>query len=180
MNIKFVIPTHDRHEMIRKKTLTFLERHEVPHNSIEEATDLSNVFNSTNLDSNDVDNVLIKIYFSQMNNLIGKDIKFSGVNWTPYSLFARQSLELEYNIARIIENQRKHGFYVNKTKAIQLYFETKTKAEEIAASVHRYFLPRAKLVREITPKYKKDGVMAKTGLVGLSDVAGPFSLIQFK
>jgi len=94
--------------------------------------------------------------------------------------FSRQSLELEYNIARIIENQRKHGFYVNKTKAIQLYFETKTKAEEIAASVHKYFLPRAKLVREITPKYKKDGVMARTGLAGLSDVAGPFSLIQFK
>ena len=94
--------------------------------------------------------------------------------------FSRKSLELEYNIARIIDNQKRHGFYVDKSKAVQLYFETKTKSEEIAKDVHRYFLPRAKLIREITPKYKKDGVMARTGLAGIDNVSGPFSLIQFK
>ena len=94
--------------------------------------------------------------------------------------FSRKSLELEYNIARIIDNQKRHGFYVDKSKAVQLYFETKTKSEEIAKDVHRYFLPRAKLIREITPKYKKDGVMARTGLAGIDNVSGPVSLIQFK
>jgi len=94
--------------------------------------------------------------------------------------FSRKSLELEYNIARIIDNQKRHGFYVDKSKAVQLYFETKTKSQEIEKDVHRYFLPRAKLIREITPKYKKDGVMARTGLAGIDNVSGPFSLIQFK
>ena len=94
--------------------------------------------------------------------------------------FSRQSLELEYRIAKIIDTQKNHGFFVDKRKAVDLFAETKGKAKQIEEDVHKHFLPRAKLIREVTPKYKKDGEMSKAGLAGLEGVGGPFSLIQFK
>ena len=96
--------------------------------------------------------------------------------------FSRQSVELEYRIAKIIDNQRTHGFFVDKRKAVALFAETKGKAETIKEEVHQHFLPRAKLIREVIPRYTKKGDMSKVGLSGIDvdEVGGPFSLIEFK
>ena len=96
--------------------------------------------------------------------------------------FSRQSIELEYRIAKIIDNQRTHGFFVDKRKAVALFAETKGKAETIKEEVHKHFLPRAKFIREVIPRYTKKGDMSKVGLSGIDvdEVGGPFSLIQFK
>tara|TARA_R110002167_G_scaffold95269_1_gene253816 strand:- start:7009 stop:8724 length:1716 start_codon:yes stop_codon:yes gene_type:complete len=94
--------------------------------------------------------------------------------------FSRESVEIEYRIAQIIDKQKRHGFYVDKYKAVGLFLETKNRAKHIEELIRKDFLPRANLLRSIEPRYTKAGVMSKVGLAGLENVSGPFSLIVFK
>jgi len=94
--------------------------------------------------------------------------------------FSQESAQLEYRIAHIIDKQKRHGFYVDKHKAVSLFLETKNKAKQIEELIHKDFLPRATLIRSIEPRYTKAGEMSKVGLSGIQNVSGPFSLIVFK
>ena len=94
--------------------------------------------------------------------------------------FSDKSLELEHQIANVINKQKLHGFFLDKRKAVELYIETKKKAKDIEKKVKEDFLPKAKFLQEVTPKYKKDGSMSKVSLRNIEGVGGPFSLITFK
>ena len=94
--------------------------------------------------------------------------------------FSDKSLELEHQIANVINKQKLYGFYVDKRKAIDLFAETQRKAKAIEQKIKEDFLPKAKILKEVTPRYKKDGRMSKVGLCGIDGVGGPFSLITFK
>ena len=94
--------------------------------------------------------------------------------------FSDKSVELEHEIAHIIHRQKEHGFFVDKRKAVALFAETKQRAMSIEKEIKKHFLPRAKLLREVVPKYKKDGALSKTGLSSVEDVGGAFSLIEFR
>ena len=94
--------------------------------------------------------------------------------------FSDKSLELEHQIAHVINRQKLYGFYVDKRKAVDLFAETQGRAKSIERKIKEDFLPKAKILREVTPKYKKDGKMSKVGLCGIDGVVGPFSLIKFK
>jgi DNA polymerase-1 len=97
--------------------------------------------------------------------------------------FSDESIELEHEVAKIIHKQVKTGWYFRTDKAMQLLAKLKEKQYETEEAVHERFHPLPVLVKEITPKYKKDGTLSAVGLKFLGDnwtnVAGPFSRIDF-
>ena len=97
--------------------------------------------------------------------------------------FSDKSVELEHRIAYIVNQQTEDGFYLDERKAHSLYVETKGKARRIQDELLKEMKPKPKLLREVTPKIKKDGVLSLVGLGDIVDadktVAGPFSLFKF-
>jgi len=98
--------------------------------------------------------------------------------------FSEKSIKLEHEIAHIINLQSKTGFFLDQRKAMSLYSQTKTKAKNIEKMLQQQFKPRAKLLRDVVPKVKKDGSLSTVGLQRIDNAAsvveGPFSLIEFK
>ena len=97
--------------------------------------------------------------------------------------FSKSSIILEHKIAHIIYKQRIYGFYLDRSKAVKLFSETKRNARLIEEEIKKYFKPRPKLLKEITPKYNKDGKLSKVNLKGMSNpdvVCGPFSKFEYR
>jgi len=98
--------------------------------------------------------------------------------------FSDESIRLEHNIAHIIHLQTKHGFFLDKKKAEDLYVETYEKAKQIEYEIKTGFKPKPKFIREVYPKIKKDGTLSLIGLKDIPDadnvVAGPFSMFKFE
>lgn len=98
--------------------------------------------------------------------------------------FSRESIDLEHNIAHVINKQKEHGFYLDTDKASKLYQETYTKAKSIEQEIKLEFKPKAKLIREVTPKIKKDGTLSSVGLRDIDNacnvVGGSFSLFKYE
>ena len=100
------------------------------------------------------------------------------------SNFSNKSIRLEHKIAHIIHKQSKHGFYLNREKAEDLWAETLGKAKSIEKELQTAFKPKPKFIREMVPRIKKDGTLS---LVGLNDidnpaetVGGPFSIFKYQ
>ena len=97
--------------------------------------------------------------------------------------FSDKSVQLEHEIAHIVNLQSKHGFYLNRKKANNLFEETYTKAKMIEAQLKKEFKPKPKLIREVTPRLKKDGTLSSVGINMFEDylklIGGSFSLIEF-
>jgi len=87
-------------------------------------------------------------------------------------------------IKHIITQQEKKGFYLNEKKTHILLSEIKSKSDEILLQVRQEVKPSVRLLREVTPRYKKDGCLAATGLQSIDrpheTVGGPFSMISFE
>jgi DNA polymerase-1 len=98
--------------------------------------------------------------------------------------FSDKSVELEHMIKHIITQQVKKGFYLNEKKTHTLLSEIKSKSNEILLQVRQEVKPSVRLLREVTPRYKKDGCLAATGLQSIDrpheTVGGPFSMISFE
>ena len=96
--------------------------------------------------------------------------------------FSQQSIELEHDIADIISRQSNYGFYLDQKKAIDLLFETQSKADTIKSNLKKYFSPKVKVIRTDLPKYTKNGAISKVGLKQFEykDIAGPFWTIEFE
>ena len=97
--------------------------------------------------------------------------------------FSKASIRLEHKIAHIIHKQRTHGFYLDRSKAIQLFSETKRKARLIEEEIKQHFKPRPKFIKEIKPKYKKDGKLSRVNLRDMENpdiVCGPFSKFEYR
>ena len=97
--------------------------------------------------------------------------------------FGGDSIILEHTIQSAITQQIKNGWLLDERKATGLIAELQEKKYELEEAVHEKFLPLPTFVKEIAPKYKKDGSLSSVGLKFLGDqwvnVDGPFSRIDW-
>ncbi len=97
--------------------------------------------------------------------------------------FSEQSIELEHQVARIINRQVNYGWLLNEELCMDLLAELKERQFELEEEVHTTFKPYPKAVREITPKVKKDGTYSTVGLKYYgsrwTDIAGVHTRIDF-
>ena len=98
--------------------------------------------------------------------------------------FSDRSIKLEHTIKYVISQQERKGFYLNEKKSHILLSEIKSKSNEILLQVRQEIKPSVNLVRDVIPKYNKDGALSVTGLKSIVNpiqtVGGPFSLISFE
>ena len=97
--------------------------------------------------------------------------------------FGNDSIALEHVVQGAIVQQISNGWLLDERKATGLIAELQEKKYELEEAVHEKFLPLPTFVKEITPRYKKDGSLSSVGLKFLGDqwvnVDGPFSRIDW-
>jgi len=97
--------------------------------------------------------------------------------------FKPDSLELEHDVQRIIQQQVRNGWLLDQPKARDLVAELMEKSYELEEVVQQVFLPLPTYIKEIVPKLKKDGTYSIVGLKFLGErweeVGGPFSRIDW-
>ena len=99
------------------------------------------------------------------------------------SSFGTDSIDLEHDVQCAINKQICNGWLLDERKATDLVAELKEKQYDLEEAVHEKFRPLPTFVKEIVPKYKKDGSLSAVGLKFLGDqwetVDGPFSRIDW-
>jgi len=99
------------------------------------------------------------------------------------SEFGDNSIALEHSVQRAITTQIQNGWLLDERKATDLVAELKEKQYDLEEAVHEKFRPLPTFIKEIVPKYKKDGSLSSVGLKFLGDnwtqVGGPFSRIDW-
>ena len=78
--------------------------------------------------------------------------------------FGSESIDLEHNVQNIINRQTEAGWLLDQEHAFILLAKLKEKKYELEEMVHEKFIPLPTFVREVTPKYKKDGSLSVVGL----------------
>ena len=100
------------------------------------------------------------------------------------SKFSSKCIVLEHEIAHIINLQSKHGFYLDRKKADNLFEETYSKAKKIEHEIKQEFKPKPRFIREVTPRIKKDGTVSSVGLNTIDNycetVGGALSLFKYE
>ena len=80
------------------------------------------------------------------------------------NIFSKESVCLEHNVAKIMKEQEKTGFFFNTKQAMELLAELKAKQLDVEDEVHRTFKPKWVDDKLVTPYIKKDGELSKRGL----------------
>jgi DNA polymerase I len=97
--------------------------------------------------------------------------------------FPGESVPLEHKVQKIITKQIQKGWLLDQRKCWDLLATLKEKKMELEDEVHGRFTPLPVFVKQIEPKYKKDGTLSIVGLKFLSNplrtVCGPLSHIDF-
>ena len=97
--------------------------------------------------------------------------------------FGDQSIELEHKVQEIIAGQIENGWLLDQKQAMDLLGTLYEKKIELESTVRDTFKPLPVFVKEIVPKYKKDGSLSNVGLKFLGDcidlVGGQFSRIDY-
>ena len=97
--------------------------------------------------------------------------------------FGSESISLEHQVQSIITKQTDNGWLLDQEHAFVLLAKLKEKKYDLEDKVHETFKPLPTFVKEITPKYKKDGTMSVVGLKFLgdswSDYIAPFSRVDY-
>lgn len=83
--------------------------------------------------------------------------------------FSDYCVDLEMEVAAIIAQQQRNGWYFDIKKAMHLVNELNEKVVELEDGVHKTFRPLAKVVKEIQPRKKVDGTLSSVGLKFLKD-----------
>lgn len=99
--------------------------------------------------------------------------------------YTDECIQLEHNIQYLLSLQEQNGVAFDYQKAHMLLSTCRKEADEIECTIHKYFKPKPKLVRVITPKFNKNGELSIVGLRKLGDdaksiVGGAFSLLEWK
>lgn len=79
--------------------------------------------------------------------------------------FSQESINLEHEVFKIVNQQRKDGFKVDEMKAMLLLSKLNKRKKEVEDEVHDTFKPKWVDVKEVFPKLKKDGTLSKQGLL---------------
>ena len=97
--------------------------------------------------------------------------------------FGSDSITLEHDVQCAVSKQIQNGWLLDERKATDLVAQLQEKQNEIEEQVHKAFTPLPTFVKEIVPKFKKDGDLSTVGLKFLGDkwttVGGPFSRIDW-
>ena len=97
--------------------------------------------------------------------------------------FGDASVDLEHSVQSAIARQITNGWLLDERKATDLVAQLQEKQNDLEEAVHEKFRPLPTFVKEITPKYKKDGSLSSVGLKFLGDkwtqVDGTFSRIDW-
>jgi len=78
--------------------------------------------------------------------------------------FSMDSIEMEHQVTQILKEQEDNGFMFDEKKAMLLMANLNCKIKETVEEVHATFKPKWVDVKLVTPKLKKDGTLAKSGL----------------
>lgn len=94
------------------------------------------------------------------------------------------AVRLEQQVAPIIRQQIDNGWLIDERRCYDLLAELRDEKDEAETEVHRRFRPLCTKVREISPKYKKDGQMSVVGIKFYGDnatrvVGGRFTRVNF-
>ena len=79
-------------------------------------------------------------------------------------IFSPDSIKLEHDVAKIMKEQEKTGFFFNTQQAMELLAELKAKQLAVEDEVHNTFKPKLVDDKLVTPYVKKDGELSKRGL----------------
>ena len=97
--------------------------------------------------------------------------------------FGDESIDLEHNVQSAINAQINNGWLLDQRRAFDLLATLQEKKNELEETVLHTFRPLPTFVKQIDPKYKKDGSLSAVGLKFLGDawvsVGGSFSRIDF-
>lgn len=81
-----------------------------------------------------------------------------------YSPGWKQSLRVEHEIARICREMHDSGFRFDMQKAEEIYADLSKEVEDLSARLKQAFPPRAKFIREVTPRETKFGTISRSSL----------------
>ena len=97
-------------------------------------------------------------------------------------LDVEQAKKLEHVSQHLLENQAELGFALDVPKAHKLLAHITGKASKLEQIILRSAPPLPKFIKEITPKYKKNGELSTVGLkqYDLSTIGGCFSAIEWE
>jgi DNA polymerase I-like protein with 3'-5' exonuclease and polymerase domains len=97
--------------------------------------------------------------------------------------FSDQSIRMEHTIRALLDIQKQSGWAFKIDEANILVAKLEAEKIIVEKEVQETMLPMVEVIREVRPKYKKDGSMSVVGLNKLGDhmeyVDGPFTLIDF-
>ena len=78
--------------------------------------------------------------------------------------FSKESARLEQGCSLILKEQEQNGFQFDQPKADKLLSNFYKRMSEDEEEVHKVFKPRWVDIKLVTPKFKKDGNLSKSGL----------------
>ena len=78
--------------------------------------------------------------------------------------FSKDSVEIEHEVTKILQQQEENGFYFNDKKAMELLVSLKKRMKEVEDEVHKVFKPKWVDDKIVKPYIKKDGTLSKRGL----------------
>jgi len=78
--------------------------------------------------------------------------------------FSKESARLEQGCSLILKEQEQNGFQFDQPKAEKLLSNFYKRMSEVEEEVHKVFKPRWVDIKLVTPKFKKDGNLSKSGL----------------
>ena len=97
--------------------------------------------------------------------------------------FGSESIDLEHDVQDSIVKQISNGWLLDQRRAFDLLAELQEKKNDLEENVLLVFKPLPTFVKQIHPKYKKDGSLSAVGLKFLGDawvsVGGSFSRVDF-
>ena len=97
--------------------------------------------------------------------------------------FGSESVDLEHDVQGSIVKQINNGWLLDQRRAFDLLAELQEKKNDLEENVLHTFKPLPTFVKQVHPKYKKDGSLSAVGLKFLGDgwvnVVGEFSRVDF-
>ena len=97
--------------------------------------------------------------------------------------FGSESIDLEHDVQSAINAQITNGWLLDQRRAFDLLATLQEKKNDLEETVLHTFKPLPTFVKQVVPKYKKDGSLSAVGLKFLGDawvhVGGSFSRIDF-
>ena len=97
--------------------------------------------------------------------------------------FGSESIDLEHDVQDSIVKQISNGWLLDQRRAFDLLATLQEKKNDLEETVLHTFKPLPTFVKQVVPKYKKDGSLSAVGLKFLGDawrcVGGTFSRVDF-